>query len=474
MLDPHSASSLRQFLQSHAEPNLSRYTREKRAAAFDHLERLLGRDPAIADLTAANFDLVIELRRREGCQLVTLERLRHALQGIATAAANAGLLVAAVRVSSVMPRKEPRVPKRKPARKTRKAKKTPEPHNGRRPSRPRRKSSRSTSDFVGLIRIDNGRTLRHVFEHHYRPQRLPDNNEMTNAKYLHSIDTYSRFCGCDATVDSLTDEMLERFMSWCKLSGMANTTCNTQRAHLLAIWNFAWKKRLTNEAHRDVPKYRVAKRVPEAWSVRQIEMILAAAAQTPGTLCGIPACHWWPALILTLYDTGLRIAAVLKLRTHDLSDERWLTVPAGIQKNKAEQVFGLAEDTMAAILATDPHRREWLFPWPFDSEGNYGRLQKHYSKILVRAGLPHGRRDKFHKIRRTSATLVCDAVDEHEAQRHLGHSSLSVTRSYIDPRRMKKTKVAAELIQRPQWQSPAEAGTTSDEGGELKPPHRPR
>jgi integrase len=67
-------------------------------------------------------------------------------------------------------------------------------------------------------------------------------------------------------------------------------------------------------------------------------------------------------------------------------------------------------------------------PWDRHPTYVYNRLKI----ILKRAGLPHGRKDKFHKVRKTTASYYEAAGGS--AQRLLDHSSPAVTRRYLDPR----------------------------------------
>ena len=57
-------------------------------------------------------------------------------------------------------------------------------------------------------------------------------------------------------------------------------------------------------------------------------------------------------------------------------------------------------------------------------------------RLLNQAGLPSGTRDLWHKIRRTFATQVCGSGGIAVAQSMLGHSSVAVTKRYIDPSQM--------------------------------------
>lgn len=77
------------------------------------------------------------------------------------------------------------------------------------------------------------------------------------------------------------------------------------------------------------------------------------------------------------------------------------------------------------------------------------RGERSITAILEAAGLPSGPKGKFHKLRRTIATQLCDATDELTVMKFLAHSSLQVTRAYLDPRQIRKPD-AAELVRRPE------------------------
>jgi integrase len=86
------------------------------------------------------------------------------------------------------------------------------------------------------------------------------------------------------------------------------------------------------------------------------------------------------------------------------------------------------------------------------------KLRQSYRQILEAAGLPHGSKDLFHKLRRTSGTYLARATDELTAQLHLGHSHVSVTRrSYIDPGKLQRVQ-AALVMERPTLRAMAAEG----------------
>jgi integrase len=237
-------------------------------------------------------------------------------------------------------------------------------------------------------------------------------------------------------------------MVWTMAAGFSAATANRHRATLCAIWRFARRKRWIATEPLDVDKIRIKKRVPDAWSIDQLGRILEACAAQQGRVCGIPASRWWVAFVLNLYDTGLRVGAALAARTEHLDPASgFLFVPAEAQKQKSDQVFHLHPQTLAAIAETRPADRDLLFPCSYNRHG----LLDAYREILRQAGLPCDRRSLFHKLRRTSATFVADALGEEAAMKHLDHSCMAVTKAYLDPTKIRRTVRASDVLPRPDW-----------------------
>jgi integrase len=295
------------------------------------------------------------------------------------------------------------------------------------------------------------RVIRAYFDSVYWPRRSAFCCAGSERDYTSAINALCRFSACEVTLDQLSEDLFERFAGARLRAGRSAATVNKNISMIAALWRFAFRKRVLDDLPRDLEKIPEFKRLPEAWSVDQFAIILDAAAATKGTICAAPADHFFLALLLTLYDTGLRIGAVLKLSVEALDAERrWLTIPAEFQKQKAGQALLLDAKTVELLRTLPRNGSDRLFPvhrWKHPIVA----LERRYRRILQGAGLPSGRRDLFHKIRRTNATYTADAEGEQAAQRQLGHSSVSMTRrNYIDPRLLTRDRNAA-LIPRPNW-----------------------
>lgn len=272
-------------------------------------------------------------------------------------------------------------------------------------------------------------TLTSLFDDLYRPLRLRSANAKTVHSYRITFSMFGRFLGRPPTTADLTNETLARYLGWIRQKGRAAATANKERAQLLALWRFAARRGLLDH-WPDVMPEREPAREPEAWFTPQLSKLIKTAATQPGAISGVPAGLWWVAIIKTVYSTGERIGAVLQLRWEHVDlDGGWLLVPAEFRKGQtADKRFRLTKGAIEALRAIERPRRAVVFPWPWCR----GTLWNHFSRILRRAGLPHGRRDKWHRIRRTTASYFEKAGGNASAL--LGHSSRAVTKKYLDSR----------------------------------------
>jgi integrase/recombinase XerD len=302
-----------------------------------------------------------------------------------------------------------------------------------------------------VLRAAPGESLRTLFDARYCALKDLSSSYISD---VHSVlRQFTAFLGHEATPCELSDELIESFMVWRRrVGGASPMTVNGDRGVLLALWNFAWRKRLVQELPRDVPKVPVLKRRPRAWRVEQMGQILTAAHRCEGHVCGVPASIYWPALILCLYDTGLRVGALLSIRAAhvDLAN-CWLDVDAEDQKQGADQGLALHPLTAELIAASGLDSRGVLFPYTTRK-----RLNSDLAEILGRAGLPNGSGDLFHKFRRTHATHVADVLGDEFARDQLGHSSVEITRrSYIDRSVLHRAALVPLKMPRPEWRAGA-------------------
>lgn len=321
---------------------------------------------------------------------------------------------------------------------------------------------------IYFIGNDGPRSLRTFFRNVYAPLRLAGRKEKTLVQFEVALNVAASYVGAEVTLDQLGADWLEGLLAWLVRSGRSPARANGIRASLLALWRLAIRKKylpFTGEPEM-VEKLRLPKREPRTWTIDQFERILAAASLAPGDFYGVPTAKLMPAILLTLYATGLRIGALLQLRTSDLDlQSGWLTVDASYQKHAMDQRWRLPAQCLEAIIATAPGDRLMLFCGPppgspsgaLNVRGNglRGRLKE----ILRTVELPAGSRNMFHAIRRLSATQMAAVAGETAAQWHLGHSDIGLLRRYYLDRSQLARPEAAELLPRLNWTPPASSSS---------------
>lgn len=272
-------------------------------------------------------------------------------------------------------------------------------------------------------------TLQHLLDDLYVP--LKGVTDRTRRLYQFTIEAYGKFLGRPATLADLEELSVARFLIQ-RVRDRAVATAAKDRAQLRALWEFAARRRLV-DTWPTIKTIRVPQRVPECWLTDEYQRLLASAAQEKTTIDGIPAALWWRALLLLAYDTGERITALTSIKWRAVKSGAVLFVAEDRKGRRADVYREIGEATAATLEAIRGSRGpdDAVFPWPYCHTYLWTRLEI----ILKRGGLPAGRRDKFHKIRRTTASYYEAAGGS--AQRLLDHSSPQTTRAYLDPRIVK-------------------------------------
>lgn len=288
--------------------------------------------------------------------------------------------------------------------------------------------------------------LRHYLEHVYLPSR-PNVSKATATQYAVGVNLLEQFAG-DVTLDDLDADLLLGFVRWLRDSGRSASTVNGRRNYISILWRDAHERGYVESpppSNRKLPKFTEPKRLPVAWTVEQVRTLLTACENAP-PIPRFKPHHWygthWRAIVLTIWDTGHRLKALLNC-PRDAIQDGCLRMPAEITKTHHEQVHELSPQTLAAIDKLPPH--EMLFPWPFKRRQIWERIS---SDVLIPAGLPHDRRHKFHCLRKSSISYVAAAAGEIAAMVHAGHTNVQTTRGYIDPTISRPAVNAVKLLPR--------------------------
>jgi integrase len=286
------------------------------------------------------------------------------------------------------------------------------------------------------------------FESIYKIKKLRGRSQNTVRLYRFSVRNLEKTLGRPAILDDFNDSTVETVMQGVLDRGGSPYTANKERSQLLAMWRFAAQTGLVSN-WPTVAAEREPERAPEAWLVEDVHQLFDVVDGLTTSIGDAPASVWWKCLLSICLDTGERIGAVSQAQWSWL-DRRWLLVPAEARKGrKRDRRYLLSEETIRVLADLRKHtgKDKQIFVWPYCST----YLWTKFTRLLKNAGLPCGPKDKFHKFRRTVASVAYAAGLD--AQDLLDHENRRTTQRYLDARFTRKTQasdVLAEWLRNPQ------------------------
>lgn len=279
-----------------------------------------------------------------------------------------------------------------------------------------------------------------LYEEHYAPARLIQANPHTKDRFRYEIRRLAELLGRTPTTADLNTNTISRLMSQGIEQGLSTETVAGTRKKFVALWRFAHQRRFVEE-YPDVPDIKVERDPPVAWTREEMEKLLSVCAKQKGYMCGVPANLWWHSLHIVALDTGTRLGAMLKCEWADVSLAKATILFRGrTQKNKRGQVHPLRPEAVQELALIQEPQRKLVWPLPY----HRSNVTYHYKKLLSEAGLPYGRSDMFHKLRKTAATWFEQAGGN--ATELLGHASRKHTKdSYLDESQIERPHPASLL-----------------------------
>jgi integrase len=273
----------------------------------------------------------------------------------------------------------------------------------------------------------------------YLPEALGMTGAQHRDRHVNILKKMRACFGRHLRFDELNAANLALFINWLAARALKLETIKQVRTLLLTLWRFAVDRGLASEPPR-VRRLKVPREQPDAWSLDEVNRIIAAARLFRSKpLCGIAANKWWTGIMLTCWYTALRRGSLFAIRTADVNlEERWLYVPAGTMKNRVGKRYRIGHDAAAAIREIYDPRRELLFPInaTLRTGGHACGVSDQFRDILIAAGVNPASRlpgKFFHKLRRTVATHTAARAGMAAASALLNHSGPDLIKRYIDP-----------------------------------------
>lgn len=258
-------------------------------------------------------------------------------------------------------------------------------------------------------------------------------HEHSKNHYRWAISDLAEYLGREPLVSDLSVERIAGLMVWLR-DGRRRLTpagVNGRRHRLGALWRWCASRGWILPPTY-IPLAVEPQKIPQAWTVDELKQLFWAASRCPGSYDGISLRVWWPAFLGIMWDSGERTTAVMSLEWRHLRSDGVLHVPAQIRKGqRRDMVYRLHSDTLLTLAVVKAARYRGPDSQIFGT-GHYSKFYYKYDRLLKLAGLPTGRLNGPHKLRRSFATYI--KLLGGDATAALGHSSDAVTRrSYLDP-----------------------------------------
>lgn len=245
--------------------------------------------------------------------------------------------------------------------------------------------------------------------------------------YMVTVRSIETWAGRPVLLSDLADDFVNRWLVWLTTTGIGKTTISNHRRFLLTIWRHAFHTREIDSCPQRIRKIQTPRTLPEAWSVQQMQALLAACDKLQGRAIriGIPRSAFWRALILTAWCTGLRLGDLQRLKRDMIGTDGSLVVQQ--QKTGWPVLCKLSAEAIAAIEKIGHTPDGFIFG---------GRLSRrplfaNFRELAAHAGLVGTSK----KIRKSGATVV-ESLQPGSAKGFLGHQSHGLAyRHYVDPRK---------------------------------------
>lgn len=261
----------------------------------------------------------------------------------------------------------------------------------------------------------------------YRPLRLRGKSPATVRLYECTIRAFAKTLGRVPALEDLEELVLANHLDQ-RAREVAPLTVEKERSQLMSLARLAVERRMLDMLPACQPGP-MPRRTPEALTLEEMKALRAAAIATTGTVAGVPAGDWWIALVDVLWESGERIGAILSTNRADFKAPYLLVRAESRKGGKADRLYELSRRTCEELERARAPGRPELF---YVGEKSGNAIYHHAGHVFARAGL-HGRRQRFHAIRRTAASFYAAAGGN--AQQMLGHASGATTsRYYLDPR----------------------------------------
>jgi site-specific recombinase XerD len=259
-----------------------------------------------------------------------------------------------------------------------------------------------------------------------------DLQPITESQYRKAITEYSSFLGRAATVSDLCYTEINRWLKSMKGTLDPVTIVNRKKG-LTVVWNYLAELGQTEYYHSKrlfTPK--VPPKPVVSWSIRDFDILVAAARNVRGEYHGIPNNQMLHAWLWVGFDTAFR-PSDMHCITWDSVDFKACCIAKTQHKTGVPHRAQLSTTSLKALKAIMAPARELVFPLKKD-ELRYP-LEYLYREA-AKIGFVKIQGRSIGTLRRLHATIQYEDHGASVAAESLGHvgGTRTVMRSYVDHR----------------------------------------
>jgi integrase/recombinase XerD len=206
-------------------------------------------------------------------------------------------------------------------------------------------------------------------------------------------------------------------------SGISPISCNTYTCGVNAYLRWLYDEGHISE-QLSIPRLKVEQKILQTFSQAHVNKLLAWKPRRFGQ-------HRLHALVCLLLDTGLRIAEALMLVRDNIDLENMIVKVKG--KGEKHRVVPMSFELRRILYRwLRKHQFDLVFPTRNGTQTTHRNNLREFKRLGKRLGIS-GVRVSFHTLRHTFATAYLrNGGDVFRLQRILGHSTLEMTRRYVN------------------------------------------
>lgn len=236
----------------------------------------------------------------------------------------------------------------------------------------------------------------------------------------HSLELYELHLGRAAEVGDLRSDGVNDWL--CSLEkNYSRRTVSGHRANMLTIWRDCADRDVADTPRR-VRKIPRPEPRPEAWSIDEVQALLASASELPGRLTnGVSRALYFETFLKVAWSTGLRRSDLMSLKRSEI---RRNCIYIRQSKTGHVETWELPAD-LSAILLSMPGDKP--LHWPQATS----RYDFWFRRLKKAAGITHGKHAQGMRV--SAATdLKKNGATPEQIQMFLGHKDITSQRSYVD------------------------------------------